>query len=82
VPGGFDFRAGYSETLRDWNDDVGFGDIGLLGEERARCVVIERGDCVVAALRAYEFGRLEGEARVDVPLRRVDWEPDLRGEML
>jgi hypothetical protein len=62
--------------LRDRDDDFGFRNIGAFGEECSRDDVIKGARWVVAFLKAYEFGRLERETRVDVTLRRIDWKSD------
>jgi hypothetical protein len=82
APGVFYVRGGDAEAFGEWGDDRAFRDIGVFGEECARDVVIKGSDGAIALFDAHEFGRLQRETRVNVTLRRVDWEPDFSSQTL
>lgn len=61
APGELHVGCSDVETLRDWDDDVVFRDVGLLGEESPRHVVIKAAGRVITFLGTHELGRFERE---------------------
>ena len=52
----------------------------MSGEEGTRNFLVKRAGCVISLFRAYQFGRLECEARVYVAPGRIDREADLSSQ--